>query len=124
MQPKNFASNMTMQNDSMSFLSHCDYLLKVLWNRLIHSEDDKDIFQDTFLWMSQHSWPVSEFEARFINRFKWIKIAAYSEKKYFCQLDPNLAASAPLMDDITICQSKNNNGKTAFIKRLKSRINH
>ena len=66
---------MTTQADEVfrKVLEHYNELLS-----LIKTEDDKDTFQDTVLWMATHSHAGGHFVGRFRTRFRYLKIENHS----------------------------------------------
>ena len=50
-----------------------DDLIRRLYRVLVHCDEDRDTFNDTFLWMCKHPCSPEEYEHRFVTRFYFFR---------------------------------------------------
>lgn len=68
---------------------HDERLLRRLYSQLVHTDLDRDIYQDTFLWMERHPCSSTLYESRFRNRFKWLRVEAWQKGREAPSVSPD-----------------------------------
>lgn len=92
--------------------------LRRLWQRLVHTEKDRDIYQDAFLWMEKHPCESSQYEARFRNRFQWLRVGMWQKEKGSVRLNADCPAGSD-DEDITPLSMET---KEEFVNNLRNAI--
>lgn len=64
-------------------------LLRRLYQQLVHNDLDRDVYQDTFLWMERNPCPSQQYESRFHNRFRWLRVEAWQKGRESSLTNPD-----------------------------------
>lgn len=98
-----------------------DDLLRKLYGALVHTDEDRDTFNDAFLWMHRHPCAESEYEHRFVTRFYFLRKDRWTIASHFVPI-----GNAALVQACDACEEDEDNIAVAreedFINELKYAI--
>ncbi len=63
-----------------------DDLIRKLYRALVRADEDRDTFDDVFLWMHRHPCLADEYEHRFVTRFYFFRKDRWLEASRFVPL--------------------------------------